>query len=211
LHAAHAPHLVTALARLDGWSVGVVAPQPAVRGGVLDAAAAAKAARFVRLCDAFALPVLTLVDTAGALPVGEEDEGAPTAALAQLLYAYAEATVPLLTVVTGRAHGTARLALGSRHVGADLVLAWPRALTADRDEVAAAAATGSAGPGTAQEWARAVHEAARAAGPEAALRDREVDAVVEPGRTRGRLAAALRLLHRKSGHQPARRHGNVPL
>ena len=212
LHATHAPQLVTAFAHLDGWSTGVVAPQPAVRGGVLDAAAAAKAARFVRLCDAFGLPVLTLVDTAGALPAGEDDEGAPTAALAQLLYAYAEATVPLLTVVTGRAHGPARLALGSRHVGADLVLAWPRALTAARDEVATASASlSAAGPRAAEDWARAVHEAARAAGPEAALRDREVDAVVDPGLTRARLAAALRLLHRKSGHQPARRHGNVPL
>ncbi|WP_432524816.1 carboxyl transferase domain-containing protein [Kineococcus sp. SYSU DK006] len=216
LHAAHAPQLVTALVHLDGWSTGVVAPQPAVRGGVLDADAAAKAARFVRLCDAFGLPVLTLVDTAGALPAGEDDDGAPTAALAQLLYAYAEATVPLLTVVTGRAHGPARLVLGSRHVGADLVLAWPRALTAARDEVATATATATASataaaPGTAEDWARAVHEAARAAGPEAAVRDREVDAVVDPARTRARLAAALRLLHRKSGHQPARRHGNVPL
>ena len=83
-----------------------------------------------------------------------------------------------------------------------------RVLRAARDEVATAA---GAGPGTALDWARAVGEAARAAGPEAALRDREVDAVVDPGPTRGRLAAALRLLHRKSGHQPARRHGNVPL
>ncbi|WP_369068830.1 carboxyl transferase domain-containing protein [Kineococcus terrestris] len=206
LRAAHAPHLVTGLTRLDGRSLGVVAPQPAVRGGALDTAAAAKAARFVRWCDAFGLPVLTLVDTAGAVPAGEDDPQAPTLALAQLLYACAEATTPLLTVVTGRASGPARVALASRHAGADLVLAWPRALVADRDEVAAA-------PQDAvdEEWLAALRAAREEAGPARAAGRGELDGVVEPAATRARLAAALRLLERVTGSQPARRHGNLPL
>ncbi|WP_432532999.1 carboxyl transferase domain-containing protein [Kineococcus arenarius] len=206
LHTAHAPHVVTAFARIDGWSTGVVATQPAVRGGALDAAAAGKAARFVRWCDAFGVPVLTLVDTAGAVPAGEDDEGAPTVALARLLYAYAEATVGLLTVLTGRAHGPARLALGSGHVGADLVLAWPRARIGERDEFAAAARASAA-----DDWRALVREAAAAAEPVEAVCRGDVDAVVDPGTTRTHLAAALRLLQRKAGQQPARRHGNVPL
>ncbi|WP_432545692.1 carboxyl transferase domain-containing protein [Kineococcus sp. SYSU DK004] len=205
LRAAHAPHLVTGLTRLDGRSLGVVAPQPAVRGGALDAAAAAKAARFVRWCDAFGLPVLTLVDTAGAVPAGEDDPDAPTFALAQLLYACAEATTPLLTVVTGRAHGPARTALASRYAGADLVLAWPRALVADRDEVASAAGAGD------EEWTAALRAAREDAGPARAAGRGELDGVVEPAATRARLAASLRLLERVTGSQPARRHGNLPL
>ncbi|WP_337060156.1 carboxyl transferase domain-containing protein [Kineococcus sp. G2] len=217
LHARHAGGVLTGFTRLDGRSLGVVATDPAVAGGSLDAAAAAKAARFVRFCDAFGVPVLTLVDTAGFVPAGEDDPGSPTAAAAQLVYAYAEASVPLLTVVTGRAHGAALLALGSRHVGADVVLAWPRARLGARDavaevagEVAQEVAGGGARPGTG-EWAQRVARREALASPGAAVRAGDVDAVVEPGRTRAHLARWLEALERKAVTPPARRHGNLPL
>ncbi|WP_432488213.1 carboxyl transferase domain-containing protein [Kineococcus sp. SYSU DK018] len=210
LHALHAAGVLTGFTRLDGRSLGVVAPDPSVAGGALDAPAAAKAARFVRFCDAFGVPVLTLVDTAGVVPAGEDDPGAPTVAVAQLLYAYAEASVPLLTVVTGRAHGAALLALGSRHVGADAVLVWPRARLGARDAVAEVAAGHGPAP-AAGEWARLVARREAERSPAAAVRAGDADAVVGAGRTRAHLARWLDLLERKAVTPPARRHGNLPL
>ncbi|NAZ88228.1 carboxyl transferase domain-containing protein, partial [Kineococcus indalonis] len=204
LHEEHAPNVVTAFARVDGRSTGVLAPQPAVLAGALDAAACAKAARFVRFCDAFGVPVLTAVDTAGFAPAAEDAPGDPTASAAQLLYAYAEASVPLITVVTGRAHGPAATALGSRHVGADVVLAWPRARLGPREAVAAVAAEHGREPGAAAEhgqdahaaWLRRLAEQDELAAPGAAVAAGDVDAVLAPGRTRAHLVRALRLLER---------------
>ncbi|WP_432574088.1 carboxyl transferase domain-containing protein [Kineococcus sp. SYSU DK005] len=219
LHAQHAASVVTAFARIDGRSTGVVATQPAVLAGALDAAACAKAARFVRFCDAFGLPVLTAVDTAGFVPAAEGAAGDLTAAAAQLLYAYAEASVPLLTVLTGRAHGPAATALGSRHVGADVVLAWPRARLGAREAVAQVAAAhgeelavaAASGRDAEAQWLRRLAEQEERAAPGAAVAAGDVDAVLAPGATRAHLARALRLLQRKAVPPPARRHGNVPL
>jgi len=175
-----APNVVTGMARLGGHSVGILANQPAVLAGAIDADAALKAARFVRFCDAFNVPLVTVVDSPGLLPGGVRDA-------AKLLYAYAEATVPKVTLVTARDHGSAYFAMSPRQMGADLVLAWP------------AAEIGATEP-----------EAA-SAGPYAAAERGYVDLVVEPRETRPALIRGLELCLRKTVDRPARKHGNIPL
>ncbi|GAB7192373.1 acyl-CoA carboxylase subunit beta [Kineococcus sp. NUM-3379] len=218
LHAGRSPGVVTGLARLDGRGTGIVATVPATAGGSLDAAGADRAAALVRTCDAFGLPVLTLVDTPGFVPGGDSGNGAGAEeepAAVRLLHAYAAASVPLLTVLTGQAHGPAYLVLGSRHVGADVVLAWPRARIAVRDPLAVVAeqhgeelrAAGTTG-GAEERWLDLVEDHEAAAAPGSAAGD--VDAVVAPGDTREHLRRALRLLQRKQSALPARKHGNLP-
>jgi propionyl-CoA carboxylase beta chain len=180
LRSRHAPGIVTGLGRLDGLVVGVVASQPAVEGGALDGAGATKAAGFVRFCDAFNVPLVTLVDSPGSGAVAPSPEQAGA-----LLYAYAEATVPMLAVITGRCFGDTHSLLSPGGAGCDLTLAWPGAL------ISAAGAEGAAD----------VYGAA-----ERGL----VDEVIEPMDTRRELVRALRLCQGKAVERPARKHGNPP-
>ncbi len=209
-----APNLVTSIARIDGRAVGFVANQPRRTGGVLDAASGQKAARFVRTCDAFGLPLVVLVDTPGFMPGLKQEQGAVLRHGAKLLHAFAEATVPRLTVVLRKAFGGGYIAMNSRALGADLVLAWPGAQIGvlgapqavgivHRRELAAA------GEDRASEVARL--EAAYAEehlGAEVAARDGHVDEIVRPQDTRDRLTWALRTLGIGRGRGE---HGNIPL
>jgi propionyl-CoA carboxylase beta chain len=190
----HASNVVVGLGRLGGHSVGVVANQPTVLAGAIDADAAVKAARFVRFCDAFDIPLVSLVDSPGLLPSGAEEPGGLTRHGAQLLYAYAEASVPKLAVITGRDDGGAYLAMSPKQVGTDLNLAWPNA------EIAAARDPETAADGT-----------SGLAGPYGAAERGHVDDVIEPRETRRALIRGLELCLRKTVDRSPRKHGNIPL
>lgn len=209
-----ARNVVCALARLDGHAVGIVANQPRHIGGVLDADASQKAARFVRTCNLFGLPLVVLVDTPGFLPGTRQEHAGVIRHGAKLVHAFAEATVPRLTVVVRKAFGGAFIAMNSKDLGADLVFAWPQAQLgvmgagqavgiAHRREIEAAPDPAQARATLARAYAREhLHvDAARA--------DGYVDEVIPPGETRARLAAALESLGAAAG-EPARAR-NVPL
>ena len=211
-----AGNILIGFARLNGRSVGIVAQQPAVLAGALDINASIKAARFVRMCDAFNVPLVTFVDVPGFLPgVGQEDGGIIRHG-AKLLYAYCEATVPKLTVITRKAYGGAYDVMSSKHIGADINLAWPSA------EIAVMGADGAVGVIYRDRIAAAADPAAERA---ALVRDYElqfnhpyvaaargyVDDVIEPSETRPRLIAALEMLATKRVATPRRKHGNLPL
>jgi propionyl-CoA/long-chain acyl-CoA carboxylase carboxyl transferase subunit len=212
----YAPNIVVGFGRVEGRPVGVVANQPLHLAGCLDIAASEKAARFVRTCDAFNIPVLTFVDVPGFLPgTGQEWEGIIRRG-AKLLYAYAEATVPKVTVITRKAYGGAYDVMGSKHLGADLNFAWPTA------QIAVMGAQGAvnilyrqelrdaADPAT--ERARLISEYEdRLANPYIAAERGYVDAVIKPSTTRAHLVKALRALRTKRETLPAKKHGNIPL
>jgi propionyl-CoA carboxylase beta chain len=214
--ALHAANVVIGLARIDGRPVGVVANQPAVLAGTLDSAACVKAARFVRFCDAFNLPVLTFVDVPGFLPGTDEEWHGIASHGAKLLYAYAEATVPKVTVVARKAYGGAYAVMASKHLRADVNLAFPSA------EIAVMAPEGAvsvvyrkelaAAKDPVAEKARLVQEYKdRYANPYQAARLGYVDEVIRPEDTRPRLVRALALLRTKRQTLPAKKHGNLPL
>ena len=190
VQARHAPNIVVGYGRVAGRSVGVVANQPLRVAGCLDIVAAEKAARFIRTCDAFNAPVLTFVDAPGFVPGTDQEWNGISRHVAKLSYAYAEATVPLITVVTRRATGGAYEVMGSRELGADINLAWPTA----RFE-----AMRSDQPGTAMVSA------------ESAVEQGHLDAVIEPHQTRSRLTQTLRVLRTKRATLPPKKHGNIPL
>jgi propionyl-CoA carboxylase beta subunit len=211
-----APNIIIGYAHLAGWSIGVVAQQPAVLAGALDIDASIKAARFVRTCDCFNVPVVTLVDVPGFLPgVGQEDGGIIKHG-AKLLYAYCEATVPKLTVITRKAYGGAYDVMSSKHIRGDMNFAWPTAEIAVmgaegavnvifKDEIAAA---GDA----ATERARLVADyESQFANPYVAASHGYVDDVIFPSETRPRLIAALEMLADKRETNPRKKHGNIPL
>ncbi|WP_018682391.1 acyl-CoA carboxylase subunit beta [Actinokineospora enzanensis] len=219
-HPLFAPNVVVGFGRVEGRSVGVVANQPTQLAGCLDIDASEKAARFVRTCDAFNIPVLTFVDVPGFLPGTDQEFGGIIRHGAKLIYAYAEATVPLVTVITRKAYGGAYDVMGSKHLGADVNLAWPTAQIA---------VMGSSGASNILH--RRTLAAAREAGKDVdALRaelDREyedtllnpylaaergyVDSVIPPSHTRGHIARALRILRDKRESLPPKKHGNIPL
>ena len=213
LHARWAPNIVTSLGRFGGRAVGVVANNPMRLGGCLDATSAEKAARFVRMCDAFGLPLIVLVDVPGYLPgVGQEWDGVVRRG-AKLLHAFAEATVPRVTIVTRKAYGGAYIAMNAKSLGATKVVAWPTAEIAVMGAVAAvrilhrrklAEADPTAVPQLEQELARE-HEQL-AGGLARAIELGVVDAVVAPERTRAVIADALRVAPSTQGT-----HGNIPL
>jgi acetyl-CoA/propionyl-CoA carboxylase carboxyl transferase subunit len=218
VHAAWAANIVVGLARLDGRAVGVVANNPSVLAGTLDINASVKAARFVRFCDAFNLPLVTLVDVPGFLPGTSQEHGGIIRHGAKLLYAYAEATVPLLTVILRKAYGGAYDVMCSKHLGADLNLAWPTAEIAvmgaegavqilyRRELEAAAPAERDALKGRlAGEYAREFLS------PYLAAERGYVDDVIDPAETRARLADGLKVLSAKRDDRPGRKHGNIPL
>jgi len=216
VHSLYAQNILTCFARLGGRSVGIIANQPKVMAGVLDINASDKAARFIRFCDSFNIPLVTLVDTAGYLPGVAQEHGGVIRHGAKILYSYSEATVPKLTVILRKAYGGAYIAMCSRHLGADQVFAWPSA------EIAVMGPDGAANIIFKREIDEAADPAAARkqkideykaefANPYKAARRGYVDDVIEPGQTRARLAAALALLLGKREARPSRKHGNMPL
>lgn len=199
LGAQTAGSVLTGLAHIGGRAVGVVATQPQVDGGTLTGAAARKAARFIRTCDGFNLPLVQFVDCADAgIPAGED---APLSGAAALAYAFAEAQVGTVTVITRKALGTAYALLGSKGLGADLVFAWPTAQIALADAATAAEAIGT----------DAAEYEAENLNPYVATERGLVDAVIEPSQTRTQVLEGLRLLERKVVYSPVKKHGNMPL
>ncbi len=213
-----AANVVVGFARLDGRPVGVVANNPSVLAGTLDINASTKAARFVRFCDAFHLPLLTFVDVPGFLPGTAQEHGGIIRHGAKLLYAYADATVPMLTVILRKAYGGAYVVMCSKHLGGDMNLAWPTA------EIAVMGAEGAVNILSRREL-DAAGEAERDAlrqkltaeyrreflNPYLAAERGYIDDVIDPADTRARLVAGLRMLASKRDDRPARKHGNVPL
>jgi propionyl-CoA carboxylase beta chain len=211
-----APNILIGFGRVEGRPVGVVANQPTQFAGTLDIDASEKAARFVRTCDAFNIPVLTFVDVPGFLPgTSQEWEGIIRRG-AKLIYAYAEATVPKVTVITRKAYGGAYDVMGSKHLGADLNLAWPTA------QIAVVGAQGAVGILYRKEIAAASDPEARRqeliteyedtlANPYIAADRGFVDAVIPPSHTRVHVVKALRVLANKRENLPPKKHGNIPL
>jgi acetyl-CoA carboxylase carboxyltransferase component len=218
VHAAWGPNIVVGFARLDGHPVGVVANQPKVLAGTLDIIASTKGARFVRFCDAFNLPLVTFVDVPGFLPGTAQELGGIIRHGAKLLYAFAEATVPKMTVILRKAYGGAYDVMCSKHIGGDLNLAWPMAeiavMGADgavnilfHREIEQAAEKGRAGV---RERLSKEYRA-EFLNPYLAAERGYLDDVIDPAETRGRLVAGLRLLRSKREERPPKKHGNIPL
>jgi propionyl-CoA carboxylase beta chain len=216
VHQHFAENIVCGFARLDGHPVGIVGNQPQYLAGVLDIESSEKASRFVRTCDAFNLPIVTFVDVPGFMPGTDQEYNGIIRHGAKLLYAYAEATVPKLTVITRKAYGGAYDVMGSKHLGADVNLAWPTA------EIAVMGAKGAVNILYRRELARAEDpDALHAEFEDQYLRDLAnpwraaergyVDAVIEPSQTRVELVKALRFTATKRVGRPARKHGNIPL
>ena len=216
VHESFAPNLIVGFARVNGYTVGIVGNQPAALAGTLDIDASVKGARFVRFCDAFNIPLTTFVDVPGFLPgVGQEHNGIIRHG-AKLLYAFAEATVPRITIITRKAYGGAFLVMNSRAVRADVVFAWPTAQIAvmgaagavnviHRREIAAA-------PDADAERTRLTDEyEERFSNPYIAAERGMVDDVIEPRETRPRVVQALEMLRNKRESMPPKKHGNIPL
>ena len=211
-----AQNIVVGFARLGGHSVGIIANQPMVLAGVLDIDASEKAARFVRFCDGFNIPLIVFEDVPGFLPGVDQEHGGIIRKGAKLLYAFCEATVPKLTVVTRKAYGGAYCVMNSKHIRADLNLAWPGA------EIAVMGPDGAVNIIYRREIATADDPAARKeelvaeyrehfANPYIAAERGYIDDVIEPSQTRPRLINALNMLQNKRDQNPPKKHGNIPL
>jgi len=211
-----AKNIVVGFARMDGRSVGIVANQPAFLAGCLDINSSVKGARFVRFCDAFNIPILTFEDVPGFLPGTEQEFGGIIRHGAKLLYAYAEATVPKVTVITRKAYGGAYCVMGSKHLRTDVNFAYPTA------EIAVMGAEGSVNIVYRREIAAAADPEAvrnekieefreRFASPFVAAERGFIDDVIEPRQTRGKVIGALRMLQNKVDTMPRKKHGNLPL
>ena len=216
VHQAFAGNILCGFAHLGGHSIGIVANQPAVLAGVLDIDASVKGARFVRFCDAFNIPILTLEDVPGFLPGLAQEHGGIIRHGAQLLYAYCEATVPKLTVITRKAYGGAYDVMNSKHIRGDFNLAWPSAEIAVmgpkgaveilfRKEIAEAE-----DPQAAMDE-RVAEYTAKFANPYVAASRGYVDDIIDPRDTRLRLIDALDTLVAKRDRNPPKKHGNIPL
>ncbi len=215
-HGSFAQNIVTGFGRLHGHSVGVVANQPRVNAGTLDIESSQKAARFVRFCDAFNVPLVTLVDVPGFMPGTDQEHGGIIRHGAKLLYAYSEATVPLLTVITRKAYGGAYDVMASKHIGGDVNYAWPTAEIAVMgpqgavnilydDELAAAEDTQSRRDALIEEYREEF------ANPYTAADRGFIDDVIEPPTTRSRLIDDLEMLASKRDELPDKKHGNIPI
>jgi propionyl-CoA carboxylase beta chain len=216
VHSLYAPNIVVGLGRIEGESVGIIANQPQQLAGTLDINSSEKAARFLRFCDAFNIPILTLVDVPGFLPGTEQEWDGIIRRGAKLLYAYAEASVPLVTLITRKAYGGAFIVMGSKYIGADINLAWPSA------EIAVMGAQGAVNILYRSELKNeADPESKRAeliteynetlANPYLAAERGYIDAVIEPSQTREYITKAFRSLKTKRDALPPRKHGNIPL
>jgi propionyl-CoA carboxylase beta chain len=216
VHEHHAKNIICGFSRLDGLAVGIVGNQPNQLAGVLNIDASAKAARFVRTCDAFNIPLITLCDVPGFLPGTEQEWGGIIRHGAKLLYAFAEATVPKITVITRKAYGGAYDVMSSKHLGADFNFAWPTS------EVAVMGPEGAvniiyrrdiASSPTPEERRKKLMEdyKARFANPYTAAERGYIDDVIVPHETRPKLINALHTLQSKREPGPKRKHGNIPL
>jgi acetyl-CoA carboxylase carboxyltransferase component len=216
VHEHFAQNILVGFARQGGRSVGIVAQQPAVLAGVLDIDASVKAGRFIRFCDAFNIPLITFEDVPGFMPGVAQEHGGIIRHGAKLLYAYSEATVPKITVITRKAYGGAYCVMNSKHIRGDLILAWPSA------EIAVMGPDGAVNIIYRQQLAQAEDpEAERArlveeyrqtfANPYVAAARGYVDDVIEPHETRPRLINALEMLRNKRDTNPWKKHGNIPL
>ena len=206
-----APNMVTAFARVGGHSVGIVANNPASHDGVLCASACKKAARFIRLCDCFSLPVVTLVNTAGQNTVTPENNAAAISSAAQLIFAYAEAVVPKVSILCGDAIGAAYAAMGSKANGADVVFAWPTAFVAPINAEAAVRILNKQEIKDGASVSELMDAYRDANGAVAVCEAGVADDVIEPAATRQMIAAALEMLLGKREVQLPRKHGNLPL
>jgi len=218
VHSLFAPNIVVGYGRVDGQSVGVVANQPTQFAGCLDIDASEKAARFVRTCDAFNIPVLTFVDVPGFLPGTEQEWNGIIRRGAKLIYAYAEATVPKVTVITRKAYGGAYDVMGSKHLGADVNIAWPTAQIAVTGAQGAVSILyrkdlrGLEGDELAAKRAELQTDYEDTlCNPYIAADRGYIDGVIPPSHTRGHVGRALRMLATKREASPARKHGNIPL
>lgn len=215
-----APNIVIGFGRIEGRTVGIIANQPSQMAGTLNIDAGEKASRFVRFCDAFSVPIVTLVDVPGYLPGTDQEWTGVIRRGAKLLYAYAEATVPLVTVILRKAYGGAYIVMGSKQLGADINLAWPTA------EIAVMGGQGAvnilyrgeikraeeAGEDVAAVRTRLANEYTyNVASPFLAAERGELDGIIEPAQTRVSIAKALRALRNKRASLPAKKHGNIPL
>ncbi|MBI5352088.1 MAG: acyl-CoA carboxylase subunit beta [Chloroflexi bacterium] len=216
IHENYAQNIVVGFARLGGHSVGIVANQPAVLAGVLDIDASEKGARFVRFCDAFNIPIITFEDVPGFLPGTNQEHHGIIRSGAKLLYAYCEATVPKLTIITRKAYGGAYCVMSSKHIRSDLNLAWPTA------EIAVMGPDGAVNIIFRKELDKAKDPVKKKAelvadykekfaSPYVAAQRGYIDDVIEPKETRPRLINALEMLSNKRDANPAKKHGNIPL
>lgn len=216
VHALFAPNIVVGFARIEGESIGIIANQPNQLAGTLDINSSEKAARFLRFCDAFNIPILTLVDVPGFLPGTEQEWDGIIRRGAKLLYAYAEASVPLVTLITRKAYGGAFIVMGSKYLGSDINFAWPTA------EIAVMGAQGAVNILYRKELAEAEDPAAKRAelandyneslaNPYLAAERGTIDTVIEPSQSRAYITKAFRTLKTKRDVLPARKHGNMPL
>ena len=216
VQALFAQNIVIGLGRIEGHSVGIIANQPQQLAGTLDINSSEKAARFLRFCDAFSIPIVTLVDVPGFLPGIEQEWNGVIRRGAKLLYAYGEASVPMVTLVTRKAYGGAFIVMGSKYIGADVNLAWPSA------EIAVMGAQGAVNILYRKELNEAENpDSLRAdliteynetlANPYLAADRGFIDAVIEPNQTREYITKALRTLRTKRDSLPSRKHGNIPL
>ncbi len=216
IHAEYAQNIVVGFARLGGHSIGIVANQPMVLAGVLDIAASEKAARFIRCCDSFNIPIITLVDVPGYMPGTAQEHNGIITSGAKLVYAYCEATVPKLTVTTRKAYGGAYCVMSSKHIRGDLNLAWPTA------EIAVMGPEGAveiiyrrelkeAADPVARKAELAAEYRERLANPYIAAENGYIDDVIEPRETRARLINGLEVFQNKRDSNPPKKHGNIPL
>jgi acetyl-CoA carboxylase carboxyltransferase component len=216
IHEDYAANIVVGYARMGGHAVGIVANQPMVLAGVLDIKASEKAARFIRTCDAFNIPIITFVDVPGYLPGRDQEHAGIIRSGAKLLFAYCEATVPKLTVTTRKAYGGAYCVMSSKHIRGDLNLAWPTA------EIAVMGPEGAVEIIHRRELAKSDEPEARKkeladeyretfAHPYIAAGRGFIDDVIEPGETRARLINALQVFQNKRDENPPKKHGNIPL
>jgi propionyl-CoA carboxylase beta chain len=216
----YAPNIVVGFARVEGRTVGIIANQPSQMAGTLNIEAGEKASRFLRFCDSFSIPIITLVDVPGYLPGTDQEWAGVIRRGAKLLYAYAEATVPLVTVITRKAYGGAYIVMGSKQLGADINLAWPTA------EIAVMGGQGAvnilyraeikraeeAGEDVAAVRTQLANEYTyNVASPFLAAERGELDGVIEPAATRVAVTKALRSLRTKRASLPPKKHGNIPL
>ena len=216
VHSLYAPNIVVGFARIEGQSVGIIANQPSQLAGTLDINSSEKAARFLRFCDAFNIPILTLVDVPGFLPGTEQEWNGIIRRGAKLLYAYAEASVPLVTLITRKAYGGAFIVMGSKYLGSDINFAWPSA------EIAVMGAQGAVNILYRKEIAEAKDVDAtrkelvddyteKFSNPYLAAERGTIDSVIEPEDSRQYITKAFRTLKTKRDILPARKHGNIPL
>jgi len=212
----YATNMITCFARCNGYAIGIIANQPSYLAGCLDINAADKATRFIRFCDAFNIPLLTIVDVPGYLPGSHQEWGGIIRHGAKLLWCYSEATVPKITLITRKAYGGAYLAMCSQSLGADYTLAWPRAEIAvmgaegataiiHRQEIQAADDPRAKEQEKVEEYRELFYN------PYVAARMGYINDVIRPGDTRPRIIAALEALQSKKETRPAKKHGNIPM